>query len=204
MLFSLQIIYISLLISIIHLDVLVFGQFLLHRPIVVGPLIGFLLGIPQDGLVIGIIFELIYTSIIPVGIKVPPDATVAVAFSVMCYKFSGGCMVIPIIFGILCGFLYKYIDLFTRSLNSMVISWVDTANETTIVKRINLLIVYGLVTTYFKSLLFYLTVFPIASYLTMTICKLLSHCKFYHDLINLTFILPAVGVGIVLSHFTEK
>lgn len=202
--FSLEIVFISILVSFIHLDTLVFGQFLIHRPIVVGPLVGFLVGIPQEGLLMGLIFELIYISVIPVGIKIPPDATAAVSFSVLCYKFSSGCVIIPIIFGILTGFLYKFVDLLTRSFNSMVISWIDTAKNGVIIKRVNLLVLYGVVTTYLRSLLFYLIVFPVISYLTVTICKLFSQCKIYNSLVNLSLILPAVGIGIVLSHFTEK
>ncbi|MCX7940340.1 MAG: PTS sugar transporter subunit IIC [Endomicrobia bacterium] len=204
MLFSVQVVYISLIVSLLHLDVLVFGQFMFHRPIVVGPLVGILFGIPEYGLLMGVIFELIYISVIPVGIKIPPDATTAVSFSVMCYKFSSGCIVIPLAIGILAGFLYKRLDLFTRSLNSMVISWVDTAEEETIIKRINMLIWYGLVSTYLKTVLFYLIVFPVASYFTVNLCRFVSQYQIYQNIVNLTVILPSIGIGVVLSYFIEK
>lgn len=200
---SLEFLFVALVASVVQLDVLVFGQFMIHRPVVVGPIIGWLLGIPQYGLLIGIISELIYISVIPVGIKVPPDATVSTVFTVMSYKLTGGCLSTSILIGIIIGILYKQLDLFTRSISSMVLGWVDTAKDEVLIRRINLLVVYGIVTTYIKTLLFYLIMFPVVSY------GLLKFCKFAIPILiniekSLIYILPAIGIGIGMSHLTER
>ncbi len=201
MISELKFLLIALITSIFHLDTLVFGQFMLHRPIVVGPLVGVLLGIPQYGLLIGCILELVYLSSIPVGVKVPPDATTSVVCAIVCYKLTNGWVVFSIVVGIILGLLYKNMDLLTRSINSMVINWVDNAKDDDVITRINLLVVYGLVSTYLKSVLFYLLVFPLINFVIRSIDKmgiktLLSS--------NLVYILPAIGIGIALSHFVEK
>lgn len=127
MITELQFLIISLIMSVFHLDTLVFGQFMVYRPIVVGPFLGFLVGIPQYGVLIGCIFEIVYLSMVPVGIKIPPDVTASTICSIVSYKLSNGCMVFSLIVGVIAGIIYKQIDLLARSFNSMVINWVDNA-----------------------------------------------------------------------------
>jgi len=201
MITEIQFLLISLIASVFHLDTLVFGQFMFHRPIIVGPLIGILIGTPQYGVLMGCILELVYLSLIPVGIKVPPDVTSTTVCSLVSYKLSNGNLFFSLILGILLGILYRYIDLLTRTLNSMVINWVDNAKDEVVTTRINLLVVYGIVSTYFRSVLFYLLVFPLLNFFMKNIDKIGLRMLFSSELI---YILPAIGIGISISHFVEK
>jgi len=201
MITDLQFLVISLITGVLHLDTLVFGQFMIHRPIVVGPLIGVLIGVPQYGVLIGCILELVYLSLIPVGIKIPPDTTTTTVCSIIIYKLTNGWIVFSLIVGIILGVIYKYIDLFTRSLNSMVINWVDNAKDDVVIKRINLLVVYGIVSTYLKSVMFYLLIFPIINFVIRSIYKIGLPTIVSFELV---YILPAIGIGIGLAHFVEK
>ncbi|MCS7228207.1 MAG: PTS sugar transporter subunit IIC, partial [Endomicrobia bacterium] len=193
---GLEFLLVILIVSLAHLDVLTIGQFMIHRPIVVGPLTGILLGIPEYGVLTGVIFELIYISVIPVGIKVPPDATASVVFTMISYSYNKECYILSLIFGIIVGIIYKSMDLFSRSVNSMVLNWVDTAKNDVLVKRINLLVVYGIITTYLKTILFYLILFPVMQYIINVICRLLYNFSVLRNIdVDLIYILPAIGIG---------
>ena len=200
MITEIQFLLISLISSVFHLDSLVFGQFMFHRPIVVGPLLGFLISVPQYGVLFGCMLELVFLSLIPVGIKVPPDATTATVVSLVCFKLSNGNIVASLIIGMLLGIIYKYLDLLTRSLNSMVINWVDNAKDDVITTRINLLVVYGIVVTYLRSVLFYLILFPLLN----VIMKNINKICLITNINDLVYILPAIGIGFGLAHFVEK
>ncbi len=55
-------------------------QVMISRPLVVGPFVGWLLGVPGNGLLIGALIELLWLARMPVGAAIPPDDTqVAVA-----------------------------------------------------------------------------------------------------------------------------
>lgn len=57
------------------LDRTAFLQIMVSRPIVVGPLTGWLLGDPSTGLQVGLLVELLWLGRLPVGAAIPPDDT---------------------------------------------------------------------------------------------------------------------------------
>jgi mannose/fructose/N-acetylgalactosamine-specific phosphotransferase system component IIC len=61
------------LLGLLSLDVSAAGQFMISRPIVVGPLVGFLLGYPTLGLEMGALIEIIWIGDLPVGAHLPID-----------------------------------------------------------------------------------------------------------------------------------
>ena len=76
---------ISGLLAFLSLDVAAVGQFMVCRPIVVGPLVGWFLGHPDIGLEMGALIELIWIGDLPVGAHLPMDlmmlSGVSVAFA---------------------------------------------------------------------------------------------------------------------------
>ncbi|HET9869780.1 MAG TPA: PTS sugar transporter subunit IIC [bacterium] len=73
------------LLGLVSLDVSAVGQFMVSRPIVTGPLVGFLLGQPALGLEMGALIEIIWIGDLPVGAHLPIDimmlAGVSTAFA---------------------------------------------------------------------------------------------------------------------------
>lgn len=60
------------------------GQFMISRPIVAAPLVGWLLGAPLIGLQVGAMLELLWLGRLPVGAAIPPDDTqVAIGATVL-------------------------------------------------------------------------------------------------------------------------
>jgi PTS system mannose-specific IIC component len=60
---------------LLGLDRTAFLQSMVSRPLVAAPLTGWLLGIPQAGLEVGMLLELLWLGRLPVGTVIPPDDT---------------------------------------------------------------------------------------------------------------------------------
>jgi mannose/fructose/N-acetylgalactosamine-specific phosphotransferase system component IIC len=73
---------VSLLMAVISLDVSAVGQFMLCRPIAIGPLVGWLCGYPEIGLEMGALIELIWIGDLPVGAHLPMDLSILAGTSV--------------------------------------------------------------------------------------------------------------------------
>ena len=71
-----QILKISLLGGLINLDDVPLLQTMISQPIVIAPLVGFLWGDFQGGLVIGAFLELLMINYLPIGCSVPLDASI--------------------------------------------------------------------------------------------------------------------------------
>ncbi|OGS01330.1 MAG: hypothetical protein A3G41_02410 [Elusimicrobia bacterium RIFCSPLOWO2_12_FULL_59_9] len=72
-----------LLIALVDLDAMHAGQFMLARPIILGPVLGCLLGRLGDGIWMGILMELYCLETLPLGHIIPPNAAVAVGSTMM-------------------------------------------------------------------------------------------------------------------------
>ncbi len=73
---------IALLMAFLSLDETAVGQFMVSRPIVAGPLVGWLIGRADIGLEMGAIIELIWIGDMPVGAHLPLDLMLLTGTSV--------------------------------------------------------------------------------------------------------------------------
>lgn len=71
------------LVAFLELDVVQVGQFMISRPLVLGPLLGLLFGAPRVGLALGLCCELLSLDDMPVGDRLPLNAAVAVAAALL-------------------------------------------------------------------------------------------------------------------------
>ncbi|MBI5201922.1 MAG: PTS sugar transporter subunit IIC [Elusimicrobia bacterium] len=72
-----------LVIAALELDNVHIGQWMLSRPILVGPVLGALCGVPWLGLAGGAVLELFCVDVLPVGNALPVNGTVAAASFVL-------------------------------------------------------------------------------------------------------------------------
>lgn len=72
-----------LLVAVVELDNAHVGQWMLSRPIVIGPLLGALCGVPWQGLAAGALIEVFCVDVLPVGAALPLNGTVATAAAVL-------------------------------------------------------------------------------------------------------------------------
>jgi len=124
----------SLITGILSCDTVATGQFMLSRPIVIGPVIGLCLGNPYVGFIIGICVELIWSSVIPVGSSLPPDnsltsalATAAAIFSISNFGVNQySAIILALVVSIPCGIIFKAAGLKIRLRNSNTIGLIKT------------------------------------------------------------------------------
>jgi len=104
--------------GLLGLDAVQAGQFLLSRPALVGPLLGWLNGCPAEGAKIGILLELIYIDFIPVGGVVPPNGTAAAAAGVLAHSAAGLAPSLSFFIGMLAGAAYSPVEYRLRAARS--------------------------------------------------------------------------------------
>jgi mannose/fructose/N-acetylgalactosamine-specific phosphotransferase system component IIC len=71
------------LVALLELDAVQVGQFMFSRPLVLGPLLGLLFGVPRVGLALGLCCELLSLDDMPVGDRLPLNAAVAVSAALL-------------------------------------------------------------------------------------------------------------------------
>mgnify|MGYP001294626931 CR=1 FL=1 len=84
-----QALFIALVAGILEWDIYGWGQTMISRPLVAGPVIGLILGDVKIGLLIGGSIEMIYLGVLPIGAAVPPDATTATTVATSLAILSG-------------------------------------------------------------------------------------------------------------------
>lgn len=72
-----DVLIVALVGALISLDRTAFLQIMVSQPIVAGPIVGYVLGDPVTGLMIGSVLELFWIGALPVGGSVPPNETAA-------------------------------------------------------------------------------------------------------------------------------
>ena len=107
----------SVLAGLLGLDTVQAGQFLLSRPALVGPVLGWLNGCPLEGARLGILLELLYIDFIPVGGVVPPNGTAAAAAAVLAHT-AGLAPSLSFFVGLAAGALFSPLDYRLRSARS--------------------------------------------------------------------------------------
>lgn len=64
-------------------------QVMLSRPVVIGPIIGFILGDPYTGLISGALIELLWIDRLPIGVYVRPNESIVAVLVVACSILTG-------------------------------------------------------------------------------------------------------------------
>lgn len=73
----------ALALALTELDSFRAGQFMISRPIVFGPIFGFLFGQPYAGVLLGVLFEFFSLEDFPVGANVVPSATLSAGAAIL-------------------------------------------------------------------------------------------------------------------------
>lgn len=114
--------------ALISLDRTAFLQIMVSQPLVAGTVVGFLLGVPVTGLIIGSALELLWVGTVPVGSSVPPNETVAAVIATAISIMAGSDMglvqppplsltAFSILLSIPLAILGQRVDIFVRSYN---------------------------------------------------------------------------------------
>ncbi|MCX5793449.1 MAG: PTS sugar transporter subunit IIC [Elusimicrobia bacterium] len=115
---AIKILFSSALTGLLGLDSVQAGQFLFSRPAFVGPLLGWLNGCPLEGARIGILLELLYIDVIPVGGVVPPNGAAGAAAGVLAHAAGGLAPSLAFFIGAAAGAAYSPVESRIRAARS--------------------------------------------------------------------------------------
>jgi mannose/fructose/N-acetylgalactosamine-specific phosphotransferase system component IIC len=160
-----ELVLISLLISILALDITIAFQVLISSPIFAGPLLGWLLGDVWLGFEMGFLFQLLWLSKIPAGAYIVPEGNIASMIAVVLVLllrevgFSNTTLVIVFIEAILISYIGALLTLFYRKFNGKILNLMIKEVESVHFK-VMLLLEIGSMLIYFFGvfLLTYLTI----------------------------------------------
>ncbi|OGS20865.1 MAG: hypothetical protein A2252_00515 [Elusimicrobia bacterium RIFOXYA2_FULL_39_19] len=122
---------ISAIAAFLSLDNLI-GNFMISRPFIGGIIVGTVLGDIKTGLIIGVIFELIWIDTFPIGTFVAPELLASsILSSYWCISYSGRTenymIVTAVALSVPFGYLYRRLDVLNRQFNSKVSRIIDKA-----------------------------------------------------------------------------
>ncbi len=202
-----KIFIISLVASLLNLDNSLIGNFMVSRPIVVGPLIGIILGDIKIGLQIGIYFEFLFADILYAGTAIPINLTLFTAlvlgtiYALPIYGAEIYMFVILIAFPIV--FILRQVETGLRILNSNFATNVEKkvkiGNYCSITKNM-----------FYGNFIFFVTNFLLlfcCIFLTAAIAKVLFYSlpqAMIYALKNTYDLLPILGLVIMINVFTQK
>jgi mannose/fructose/N-acetylgalactosamine-specific phosphotransferase system component IIC len=119
---------VSCLYSLLALDHIAVGQFMLSRPLVVGPLVGYAFGSPALGVMVGIIAELLWVNVIPVGfwsVDVTSVTALAVAWGLLSVRPGQPAVMLAFLLAVPAGIIIRRIDIFGRHQTRRVLPWLS-------------------------------------------------------------------------------
>jgi len=102
---------VAAVVAVVELDAVQVGQVMISRPVVLGPLLGLLCGQPQNGIILGLVCELFSQDDLPVGGRLPLNATIAVSAA---FLLSWGSRAVPpeaaLPAGLATGWLHQHLE----------------------------------------------------------------------------------------------
>lgn len=181
----------------------VFGQQMLERPLVTGPLVGLILGDLQTGIIVGSSIELVMMGIAGIGATTPPDVVaggiLGTAFAIM----SGLSVEAAIALALPIAMLAQSLGILDRTINGVFNHWADKSAEVGDYK--------GVEKAYWSgAFLFFLTSFTVVflgAFLGSTVIGgfVESIPQFVLDgLKAASGMLPALGIAILMQLIMDK
>ncbi len=207
-----QILLVSFIGGVISLDVMTIWQVMISRPLVTAPIIGWLCGDMWVGLVIGIILELIWINILPLGAVIPPDVSAAAIMAtaqailvkqLLPYQNSDVIIMLAVMCAVPMGGLFKRVDVGLRWFNRNFAYWVDKYADEGNITGIEFVTRLSIVTVFIKTFVFYIIGIWLGVHLISEITPLLP-LSVREGLRLSRTLLPALGFAAVLDIFGTK
>ena len=197
--------------GLLSLDAAPWAQVMVSRPVVCGPLLGYLLGDLKTGLIIGALLELLWINVKSIGAAIPPDATVV---AITCTSlvlllertlqlssdFQGPYRIVIIALTMPLGEVFRVIDVRQRKLNAYFVHYLErevSRGNFGAVKKVNYL---SLFLFFSKGTIFCLIAISTGVWF---LPKLLAFLP-YGILPGLDFayrLLPALGLAVAFNTF---
>lgn len=189
-------------------DVTAAFQSMVSRPIFCAPLFGLIFGDVEAGIRIGIIIELLWISVVPLGNAVPPDSTVVAVSAVYISaltraEFGQGYIAFLILTLVPLGILFKRIDIYHRQKNSLLLHYLKARIGKDDFKAVNRVTYISFFVFVSKAFVFLIIIMRIGVTVLPSIYKYVPY-SVRESLSFLLYILPAIGLGTMIQTMIFK
>ncbi len=182
-------------------------QLMISQPILAVSCLGWLLGNPMVGLVLGSILQLLWMGSFLFGAHIPPHettASVCSAGAVLLYAHLGGklddaTMALGVILGIPAAYAGRWLDLRIDQADVSLMLRADKAAETGDIKVIDFVTIFGLLRTFFYSALLMGLVTAFSSLLLWLARPLFFGSGEIALRVLMMYVFPAIGLGVSLA-----
>jgi mannose/fructose/N-acetylgalactosamine-specific phosphotransferase system component IIC len=191
--------------ALLALDHIAVGQFMVSRPLVVGPVIGWFWGDPAMGLFAGVIVEFLWVHVIPVGLW-PIDTSAVTALAVTWGALSDAGrpgLVVALALAVPFGILIRWGDIWTRRQNSRLIPWVAERVSRGQSGALPLSLVLSLAGWFAKALIIFALLAPSGQAATSWLVSICPR-KLVDALDWTGRLLPFLALTAVLNYFLDR
>jgi mannose/fructose/N-acetylgalactosamine-specific phosphotransferase system component IIC len=199
-----NVIFLAFVAALCAVDIIGFGQFMICRPIFSAPLMGFLMSDISTALWIGMIAEMIWINIIPMGVAVPIDiSSISILSTFWACKYFASlheAAIWGLILAVPFAYLYRWIDVWGRNFNTRIMHWVEKGIQNGKDGRINLGIFSGLFFFVLRAFLFYVFAMIIGGWIYENTYLKLPELVL-DGLKKAWYLLPVSGFGMVIHNF---
>ena len=204
-------IWISIVAAIISLDVTACWQIMISRPIIIGPVIGYLCGDFSHGIITGAMLELIWINTLPLGASIPLDAAattvVATASAIFMERWWTGtepaAIAIGLAYALPLGVIFKKLDIFIRRFSNNLVYYADEYAKEGRMLRIQSMVVLAIALIVVKYFLFYFISIYCSLYILHAVVQRLPD-TLIAGLDQSWILLIALGLAMVLDTFMFK
>ncbi|MEW6556342.1 MAG: PTS sugar transporter subunit IIC [Elusimicrobiota bacterium] len=191
--------------SLLSLDATVIGQFMVSRPIVAGPVIGWFCGDIKTGLLVGVLIELLWIGVVPVGVGVPPDSTIVsiVATALSCNKTDTE-LALAIILAVPLGIIFKRLDIMHRKYNRVFLPVVENGLYHEKYYLLTVVIWLSIFFTFVKGFLsLIISILLLQIVLNYILPVVISQIEIVSGLKIFLLLLPVLGLSSFLAGFVK-
>lgn len=192
--------------ALLSLDHIAAGHFMVSRPLVVGPVMGWYLGDPWLGLTAGVAVELLWVHVIPVGIwsvDTTSMAGLATAWAILSGHPSRPSLLVALLFALPVGIMVRHVDIILRRRNEGFLDWVEKGLAEGSEDSLARAVLAGLVLWFLKALILFMALGGIGQFfvdMSLNACspRMLAALNFSARL------LPLLGLGSAMNYFFTR
>jgi PTS system mannose-specific IIC component len=200
-----KVILIAFVGSLLCLD-RVFMQTMVCRPVIIAPVIGFILGNPYAGLIIGVMLELFWMERIPIGIYIPPNDSIVAVLAASTAILAGQALgsvtkeltALSILLAIPFGIIVKRMDVKIVESNNLLSDQALEAAKRLDIRAIEKKIYLGMA----KLFAFYILVLVALQFTLIYLLIILFpelHSEIKSMLLMTYYFLPLLGIAVAIN-----
>ncbi len=207
-----KILWVSLVGGIINLDEHTWVQSMICRPVITGPVIGYLLGDLNTGLIFGILIELILFNVLPMGAAMPINFSIitilATALAIMTAEADhisiGPSFIVWILAWTLpLGLIYREIENINRRINIRLVHFAEKRISKGRINAVEEIMCLGVLISFLKAVVFIMLVLLLWLYI-LPKCYIIIPEKVLNGLETAYVLIFILGISSTIKTFKTR